>query len=1519
MGIVGTGMVGTSLRMAQLAVGCALLGGDAAAGAGRAVVGAATDAVTGAGGRAVSVLRTATDVVVEAVGGPPARRASTHGDRHWVEVRGLGGPHADTIGAEVLRSLRAVPGVTHVALNRPCARVVVTTDREGTSRDVAAVVADAERRALAGRRPVRQRPHTLPADDAVLVARGISAAAATVGLGLSITGNVMRLPGVPDVLSVLPTVADHVPRLRRQVERRLGREGADLLLSLLNAASAALTVSPTTAAAETAARAMLVVEAWDARQAWRRHESELSAAPAEDTAPNPGVREFEFGPVERYANRVGWVGLVAATLIGAVSRNPMVAGSAALVTAPKPSRASREAFSIALTRGLTGRHDAVVVRPRALRALDRVDAVVIDPRVLYTDEMSVSRILGVADSQRASAWEAVRAALREGRLEPGWHRLSRIRGAGRSGKALISPVRDPLAAALVAEARRTRPRVVSLDDDGLRSLAQGFDRLHPVDGSLDEALAAAVAALKADGATVLLLTASTLAHTADFTVGLVRGGEPAPWGADVFVRDLESVWRIVHALPAARSVAARGVRLSVSTSTIGALMLIPGVAGRGPEPVNVGVIYALFAGFRSGTRIFTDSMPEPETAHDWHALPVDEVLRLLPRPAREDPADGRRRSVTDVGAVRAARRVTVWSAHLARDFAAEMRSNLADPITPLLATGAAASALLGSPLDAALVGGVLLANAALSAQQQLHAERILRRLMAVQDPLARRRIGSLEDGRQEKVPAGRLRVGDVIEVHPDEVVPADARLISASNVEVDESTLTGESLPVAKRTEATPGAPLAERACMLYDGSTLVAGTALAVVTAVGSRTEMRRAMTLAPGAAREIGLHRQLARITRRALPFSVSGGALVGLLSLARGTPLREAVGSAVALTVAAVPEGLPLVATLAQLAAARRLTGESVLIRNAHSVEALARLQVVCFDKTGTLSENRLRVRATRPAAGWTDDQVLDAALSTTFARPGHRAHHATDDAIRRAVHGDAEEAAAPVERDAFLPFQAGRPFAAAVRGTRLTIKGAPEILASALTESNGAMTAAMSEMAGQGLRVLAVAERRLTADEAAAAATDAAAFEALCRSQLTPIGLLGLADTPRDKARSVLEQLSARGIGVRLITGDHPVTAAVVAREVGLEVTHDQVITGTEWERLSAEERADAVLHRRVFARMSPEHKIDVVQTLERSGVVTAMVGDGANDAAAIRAASVGIGVASRGSDPARTAADMLLLDGRIEALIGALDEGQQLWRRVQSAVSMLLGGNTGEIAFALITSVVTGRSVLNARQMLLVNMLTDALPAAALAVSPQTSSDTVDRDEAAMWRAIGIRGAATTLGATLAWSMARVTGTPRRASTVALIGLVSTQLAQTLADSHGPLVVLTALGSFAVLAALISIPVLSQVFGCTPVGPLGWTQALLATVVAGVAAALVPDLLARSTDAVRRRLADDGADEQPEPQSVVTDGGVVLDDDDTSLDQHRVQAAQGRSQQVRERRDHGVRAGGAGEVSHDPGG
>ena len=285
-----------------------------------------------------------------------------------------------------------------------------------------------------------------------------------------------------------------------------------------------------------------------------------------------------------------------------------------------------------------------------------------------------------------------------------------------------------------------------------------------------------------------------------------------------------------------------------------------------------------------------------------------------------------------------------------------------------------------------------------------------------------------------------------------------------------------------------------------------------------------------------------------------------------------------------------------------------------------------------------------------------------------------------------------------------------------GDELTVKGAPEVVLAACQGVGSDIEETVRQLAAEGLRVITVARRQLTAEQVRLIADDEDAIDELAGSELTLAGFLGISDTPRAEAPALLAALVERDIGVRLITGDHPITARAIAREMGLPVTADEVISGAEWDALSRKDQERVVTERVIFARMSPENKVQIVQTLERVGKVCAMVGDGSNDAAAIRAATVGIGVVSGGSDPASVAADVVLVDARIEALLNAIEEGRELWRRVQAAVSVLLGGNAGEVAFAIIGSAITGNSPLNTRQLLLVNIFTDALPAAALAVS-----------------------------------------------------------------------------------------------------------------------------------------------------------------------------------------------------------
>ena len=847
--------------IAGVAAGTALIAGEAVANAGQAVADAAPD--IGA------LTRAAMGIAVEALGGPPTRRVSANGPRSWIEVRGLDGADGAKVGTAVLAAIRATPGVRQAVLKSAASRIVVTVEADGpSSPELCTVVAEAERSAA----PPRSRPSvtSMPGDDAVLIARTAAAAVATASVGLAVTGSVLRLRGLSSAVAVPAALFDQTPRLRREIELRLGADATDLLFAAMNSASAALTASPTAAAAEAVSRAMLAAEAWNARRTWQRHEPGL----ADDTTPGGAGRLARAdtsepeGSADRYANRAGAIGIGAAVALGVITRNAGTAGAAALVATPKPLRTSREALGCALSRGLNTHHDALVLAPRALRLLDRVDAVVVDPRALYTEELMISRVRGLENSHRSSAWEAARVALEAGRLGAGWHPLSSIPNAGDTGEALVSPIRDPYASAVLAEARRAKIRVVSIEDDGLRSLAQGFDDLYPVDGSVDAALADAVAALTADGATVALVTSPQMrtAHAAHLTIGVLHADHAPPWGADVFVSDLTGAWRVLHALPMARRVSNQAVQLSASSSAIGALMLVPGVIGRGPASVSAGAAAGLWSGFASGAKVFRDPLPHPEPGHDWHALPAAEVRRLLPRPA--DETEPPRHEAAGFAPARRLSGVASDSWRAVRDFLAEVRTDLDDPITPLLVTGAAASALLGSPVDAALVTSVLVGNAAVAAEQQLHAENIIRRLLAVQEPLARRCLGPLDERRHEKVPADRLRSGDIIEVVGGEVIPADARLLEASNIEVDESTLTGESLPIAKDTAPTPGAPLAERTCMLYGGTTLLSGTGVAVVTAVGAGTEMRRAMAMAPRKSGEIGLHAQLRHITKRALP---------------------------------------------------------------------------------------------------------------------------------------------------------------------------------------------------------------------------------------------------------------------------------------------------------------------------------------------------------------------------------------------------------------------------------------------------------------------------------------------------------------------------------------------------------------------------------------------------------------------------------------------------------------------------
>jgi cation-transporting ATPase I len=1435
------------------------------------VGGLGTVASTGLTMAAIPV-REGVKALSEGLPAPTLTRHSWRGrGRAWVEVRGLDGPGGDELGRVIVDAVLARPGVTSASINRPLSRVVVSLYGNQTSvRELCRVVDEAEKQCRSTENVPRPKP--LPGDGLLLATKAVGVGATAAGVGVAVAGRVLRWPALNYGFEAAVVAVDYQPRVRRLLEDSIGQSATDTLLSLAMTAAHVIELSPASLAVDLMMETLKAAEMRAEAQAWSRHEPRL-ARHAEHLEIHPPSRPVPLpeGPIERHSRRSALLQMMGVAAVGATTRNMNMTTTAALVTTPKATRTTRESFAAALGQGLADEHAVLPLHPQSLRRLDRVDALLVDPRVLCTDMLRVVRVRGADEDELSPAWNRAQLLLEKRGLRVGWHPVP---GAQADGKieALIGPTHDPLASAVLAEGRRAGLDLISVDIDDLGELRPAFDELRPPEnGSVDDALVAALTELQRSGHTVAVLSSAgaQALSSADVGLGVMPNSDadPPPWTAHLILSDLAGAWRLLHAVPAARSASRRGIEISTGATALGALLMVPGVRGRGPGPVTTGAAAGLLSGYLLARRVVRAPTPLPAPMHEWHAMSVEQVRKMLPPPESLESAEPRHgllttraRETAHRGAELTGRpRRAVWQ------FLKAVQAELSDPLTPVLALGSAASAILGSPVDAVLVGSVLTGNSVLAASQRLRAESRLNELLAQQVPPARK-VTTGPDGEPvyTDVVAEELRPGDVIEIRTHEVIPADARLLEEEDLEVDESTLTGESLPVEKQIEATPGAELAERRCMLFAGTTIVAGTAVAVVTAVGADTQARRAAELASGEVPDVGLQHQLSKLTNRAFPVSTAGGGLVGLLGLLRGRGLREAVASGIAITVAAVPEGMPLVATLAQAASARRLTEYGALVRIPRSVEALGRVDVVCFDKTGTLSENRLRVAQVYPVGGYAREDVLRFAAHAAPDANGGPQVHATDRAIiEAALAVDSSNGFHP-EADAHLPFRSGRSFSASVSDDELTVKGAPEVVLAACKDVGPDIEGTVRQLAAEGLRVIAVARRRLSPQQAQLVADDEDTIADLAGGELSLAGFLGLSDTPRAEAPALLKALAEREIGIRLITGDHPITATAIARDMGLPVTAAQVISGAEWDALSRKDQERAVSERIIFARMSPENKVQVVQTLERAGKVCAMVGDGSNDAAAIRAATVGLAVVARGSDPASIAADVVLVDARIEALVAAIDEGHELWRRVHAAVSVLLGGNAGEVGFAIIGSAISGTSPLNTRQLLLVNMMTDALPAAALAVSPLSDqAQTAGRgpDQRALWRAVAVRGTTTAAAATAAWMMAGVTGRPRRASTVALIALVSTQLGQTLLDSRAPLVVLTAGGSLAVMGTLISIPVVSQLLGCTPIGPVGWAQALGS---AGAATAAVA-VATRVLDSKRplELEAGDGPSDQPE--------------------------------------------------------
>ncbi|HMI93013.1 MAG TPA: cation-transporting P-type ATPase, partial [Polyangiales bacterium] len=765
-------------------------------------------------------------------------------------------------------------------------------------------------------------------------------------------------------------------------------------------------------------------------------------------------------------------------------------------------------------------------------------------------------------------------------------------------------------------------------------------------------------------------------------------------------------------------------------------------------------------------------------------------------------------------------------------------------------------------------------NAVIGGVQRFRTERAIRRLV---QPV-RQQVRVRRSGATRLLPAEELVGGDIVLLRPGENVPADCRILEHNALEVDTSILTGESLPSARDAAPSFEPHLADRSCMLYAGTRVVAGSATAVVVAVGDQVEARRhAHAKELSTPSTSGVEARLKELMQLTGPVATLGGLAVVTAGLLRGRSASELVETGVSMAVAAIPEGLPLLANAAQLAAAERLSRRGALVRNARSIEALGRVDVICLDKTGTLTEGRLELHmvsgpfrgAGIDALGEIERQVLAAGLRAS-AIAGAIHAEPTDAALQRAADGlrvlrtDGTRGLRPHSEHRF---DSSRGYHAVLARTEssllLSVKGAPERVLPRCRElsidgarvplspeTRDALLLRATELASQGLRVLCVGERELEPNALRASvepgASDAQSHNLLGTESLCFLGFLAFRDATRPEAARTLERLRHAGIEVVMLTGDHISTATTIANEIGL-LGGREVMTGGAIGYLSDEELEQRVERCGVFARVTPGQKVRIVRALQRRGRVVAMVGDGANDAPALRVAEVGVAVGQECAPSARAVADIVLAEAAIERLLDCILEARAMWLSVRDAVSILVGGNLGEIGFTVAGGLLAGRPPLSPRQLLLVNFLTDIAPAMAIALRkpPPEAYDQLligrpeDLLRSRLSRAIAIRAVSTGLGASWAWGIGRLTGGKKRASTMALAALVGSQLGQTmLTRDAGRRVMLTALGSAGVLAVLVQTPGLSHLFGCRPLGPLGWAGALGSSAAATATSALL---------------------------------------------------------------------------------
>ena len=783
----------------------------------------------------------------------------------------------------------------------------------------------------------------------------------------------------------------------------------------------------------------------------------------------------------------------------------------------------------------------------------------------------------------------------------------------------------------------------------------------------------------------------------------------------------------------------------------------------------------------------------------------------------------------------------------------------------LLIAAIGISFALGDRIESIAIAAVLIINTLIGFATELRARRAMEALLQFDASKAT----VIRSGQLRIVDAATIVPGDIIQLDLGRRIPADARLIGATDFRTDEAALTGESLPVSKRADEQleAGTPLADRTNMVYKGTTAAAGTAIAVVTGTGASTEIGRIGTLV-GTIEEgrTPLERRLDELGRRLVWLALAIAGVVAALGAWQGAPLGLVLEMGIALAVAAVPEALPAVATIALAVGVHRMARRHALVRRLPAVEALGSATVVCTDKTRTLTAGRMTLvrvwTAGRKFSIREEPQVRDAAIVAAFevaalaSRPQPRAEgegevfgDPVDLALLTAAETAGIERAALVAgrpQEGIVPFSSDRKFMASFHrdgaGLVAYAKGAPrrllEMSGSIATESGtqpldeAARTTVMranDAMAGDGLRVLALATGPVaTASESA-------------MQGLEFVALVGFADPPAEGVRDAIARLRAAGLRTIMLTGDQRATAAAVGRELNLLSEGQSIIDGRELDALSDAELTARLSEIAAFSRITPQHKLRLVEALQARGDIVAMLGDGVNDAPALRKADIGVAMGIRGTDVAKEAASIVLQDDRFDTVTAAVEEGRIIFDNIRKFVFYLFSCNVAEVLVLLFAAVVGLPMPLMPLQILWLNMVTDTFPALALALEPGDADVMArpprDPAEALLSRRFltsvlfyGSLITAATLGAFLLYTDGEV----RRAQTIAFMTLALAQLFH-LGNARGDVPVLDATRAlsnpYAIGALVLSIVLqlatvyvapLAQVLGLVPLTWRDWS-------------------------------------------------------------------------------------------------